>query len=115
MSDMSQLYMTFTVGFAFISMAVYLGGAWACLTHRRLSAWLIVASVGFAGEFLAFAVGQLSAYHALKNLDLFYLLSLLANGLGLVSTVVLVLGLGLALADIRRKLAISMEPKHVRS
>jgi hypothetical protein len=114
MNDMSQLYMTFTVGFAFISMGLYLAGAWACLVHRRLSPWLIVTSVGFIGDFLAYAIGQLAAYHALKSLDLFYLFSLVANFLGLVSTVIVVLGLTMSLADIRRKLALSMEPKHVR-
>jgi F0F1-type ATP synthase assembly protein I len=114
MSDMSQLYMTFSRGFIILTMGAYLGGAWACLAHRRLSPWLLAVSGGFLGRFLATAIGQLVALTSRANFDLNSLVFLFAEVLGLISTIVLVFGLGAALADLRRKLALAMEPKHDR-
>jgi hypothetical protein len=113
-NDPIQTVVSFAAGFAIMAMTAFLGGAWACLAYRRLSPWLIVVAVGFVGECLALAGGLLGMIQARASLEYFYFHTMVWNGLALASTVTVVLGLVAALADLRRKLAISMEPPHVR-
>ena len=114
MNELSVVFATFAQGFFIMTLAAILGGAWVCAAYRRLSPMLIVASGGFIGMFVAATIVVLTSI-GLPGVPEFGLLSFfLASLLGLVSTIVLIFGLGASLADIRRQLAVSLEPPHVR-
>ena len=91
-----------------------LGGFVVCLSYRRLSPMLIVASAGFLGLAGSGAISRLAPLVFPGSSETIYLCFLVASLLGLGSMLLLVFGLAASLADIRRQLALAMEPPHVR-
>jgi hypothetical protein len=114
MSDRLQIYLSLSNGMAALWMLADLGGFWVCVSHRRLSSRLLVAASGFVGLFASAAIGRLASLSDGSTVELIYLASILASALGCLSTVVLVFGLGAALVDLRRQLAIALDPPHAR-
>jgi energy-converting hydrogenase Eha subunit C len=110
MSEMSSVYLIFSQGFAFMTMAAYLGGACICAAHRRLSPMLTLAACGFVGMFVASAIARMAPTVLRSNQEVVFLLYLVSSLLDSLSTIVLVFGLGTSLADIRRQLILSKEP-----
>ncbi len=104
MNDVPDYFETLLTAFHCVTMAAYLAGALACLVFRRASRFLIVVSTGFAVDFL---VSAIELYRATTwqlyqpNLLIYLTFNLLSS----LSKVAVVVGLGLALFDIRRKLA----------
>jgi hypothetical protein len=114
MDDLTSFYLTIMTGFGFVTMVAYLGGAWICFAHRRISRWLILVSAGFAGEFLASSIRQINAmrwqFYSPGTLSWSLLFDLGLHVLGFLSMIVGIFGLGAALVDIRRKLALLKRP-----
>jgi len=110
-NDPLKFYMTLSTGIGVLTLMVYLGGALVCAAHRRLSPMLGLAAAGFTGMFLASAVGRTASFTLRSNLDIFSLILLGSSVLGFLSSIVLVIGLGAALADIRRQLILSKGPR----
>jgi hypothetical protein len=93
---------------------VFLGGIGLCLMHRRLSSKLIWVAAGFVGLFGATGLSQLAMH--LKMVGGWYMVSMMiAEAIYFPSYLLIVFGLGSALIQIRRKVAISLEPTHDRS
>jgi hypothetical protein len=113
-NDQMQLFMALSSGIAVLRMLADLGGFYVCLSHRRLSGWLILVALGFAGFFVATAIGRLSSLGLRGFADWIYVANLAAVILGCLSTLVMVFGLGAALIDIRQRLSRSLDPSHVR-
>ena len=107
--DPIQLFTTLSNGLAVLAMLVDVGAIWLCLWHRRLSNWLILVAVGFAGIIGASAIGRLATTFGGQLIEAVTLIYFVASFVHFVSLVLLVLGLGAALADIRRKLSRAMD------
>jgi hypothetical protein len=117
MTETTQFVFSLTTGIAWLGTLLQLGGLAVCLTYRRLSRWLVLVSAGFAGSFAASALCLLANQVLTGSLDRISLLSLvyLAGSLvGFVSTSLVVGGLAMTFADLRRRLALSLEPTHAR-
>ena len=94
MNEMSNVYLIFSQGFGIMTMVAYLGGAWICAAYRRLSPMLIVAACGFVGIFVASAIGRMAPIVLRSNQEIVFLFYLVSSLLGLLSTIVLIFGLG---------------------
>ncbi len=115
-NEITQLYTTFTTGFAIIVDA---GLPRGCLGLPVASSPFFVVDrwprSGSSASSWPRPSGNTPRFSLRRTSTTVYAYDLGADILALISTVVLVLGLGVALADIRHKLAVSMEPKHVRT
>ena len=111
-----QLYMTVAQGMSFLSLMTDLAGCALCLSYWRLSSKLIIAAIAFAGLAVSLGLNMLSPLLIRivgQNIDYYYyLIMIVAFAVGLFSRVLLVFGLGWAFVEIRRKLALALEPRN---
>jgi hypothetical protein len=111
MNDFDHLFFTCC---SVLSILIYLGGGCACLMFRRLSPWLMMVASGFGGLIAARLLPFVTSTVFRSNLEMGYLLNYAATALSVLSNLLLAFGLGLALIQIRRQVALSLEPNHGR-
>ncbi len=110
---MSHLFELENAVFSVLSMLAYFGGFSACVAHRQLSRWLLLATAGFAGLFVSTAIVQVAGFIGIQS-ELIVLEFIGAIALQTISNFLIAAGLGLALIEIRKKVALSLEPTHAR-
>jgi hypothetical protein len=113
-NNLSYLANLIYSNFIVISMLAYAGGCAICLIHRRLSSWLLLMAAGFAGIFSSEALTSISFSMSNLNPDLMNIGLIAVTVLRIISEFLLVFGLSFLLVQIRRQVALSLEPTHVR-
>ena len=115
MSQYGTFALLLTKCLAWLMLMLNLGGFAVCFSYRPLSPRLNVASAGFLGLAVSGAIFRLAPLVYPGALEIVYLGYLAASLLGLFSSMLLIFGLAAAFSDIRRQLALALEPPHVRN
>jgi hypothetical protein len=112
--EINEWFRLETMVTSILSMLIFLGGFYFCVTYRNLSARLLIVAVGFLGLFATAGLNQVSLH--MRNNDAWdTVVFMISNVLDLFSFALIVIGLASALAQIRQRIAISLEPTHGRS
>ncbi len=110
---MFDTYQIVNTSFSVLSILVYVGGFFACVSFRKLSPMLLLAATGFAGLIVSSASARLCTYLLTSTSpDLEVLIYIAAGVVDVIANVLLVAGLWFALNEIRRRVALSLEPNH---